>query len=170
VASSAIIGKVGIDQTTPGTTNAVSGTNWPTTVSVNTGATGASSPRVTVAVDSATVAGSATLPAGTNTIGAVNHAVTGLGHGFKTSTSVGTGVAIATTTAAKFITLQAYRSNTGFVAVGGSSGVNASATAGTGSGLNLAAGESVTFPIDNLADVFIDVTISGEGVRYTYGN
>lgn len=60
-----------IDQTTPGTTNAVSATNLPTTVSVNTGATGASSPRVTVAVDSATVAGSATLPAGANIIGKV---------------------------------------------------------------------------------------------------
>lgn len=41
-----------------------------TTLLVNTGATGTGSPRVTVAVDSATVGGSATLPAGTNTIGA----------------------------------------------------------------------------------------------------
>ena len=69
VAGSAIIGKVGIDQTTPGTTNAVSSTNLPSTVSTGSGATGASSPRVTVAVDSATVAGSASLPAGTNLIG-----------------------------------------------------------------------------------------------------
>jgi hypothetical protein len=68
-AGSAIIGKVGIDQTTPGTTNAVSATNFPATVSVGTGAQGASSPRVTVATDTATVAGSATLPAGTNLIG-----------------------------------------------------------------------------------------------------
>lgn len=70
-AGTAIIGKAGIDQTTPGTTNAVSATNFPATVSVNTGATGASSPRVTVAVDSATVAGSATLPAGANIVGKV---------------------------------------------------------------------------------------------------
>ena len=54
-----IIGKVGIDQTTPGTTNAVSTTNFPATVSVGTGAQGASSPRVTVATDTATIAGSA---------------------------------------------------------------------------------------------------------------
>lgn len=99
----------------------------------------------------------------------VNHATTGIGQGLKTSTSVGTGVVLASTTAAKWVTLQAYRSNTGFVAVGGSAAVNASATAGTGNGLNLAAGESATFPIDDLADIFIDVTISGEGVRYTYG-
>src|SRR4051812_49914630 len=46
-AGTAIIGKVGIDQTTPGTTNAVSATNFPTTVSTNAGATGASSLRET---------------------------------------------------------------------------------------------------------------------------
>ena len=50
---------VKIDQTTPGTTNAVSATNFPATVSVGTGAQGASSPRVTVATDTATIAGSA---------------------------------------------------------------------------------------------------------------
>lgn len=65
-----LIGKVGVDQTTPGTTNAVSLAQvGATTLLVNTGATGAGSPRVTVAVDSATVAGSASLPAGANLIG-----------------------------------------------------------------------------------------------------
>lgn len=68
-AGSALAGKVGIDQTTPGTTNAVSTTNFPSTVATGTGAQGATSPRVTVATDSATVAGSASLPAGTNLIG-----------------------------------------------------------------------------------------------------
>lgn len=52
-------------------TGVVGVSNFPTTVSTGTGAQGASSPRVTVAVDSATVAGSATLPAGTNSIGLV---------------------------------------------------------------------------------------------------
>lgn len=66
-----IIGKVGIDQTTPGTTNAVSATNFPSSVSTGTGAQGASSPRVTVATDSATVAGSASLPTGSNVVGKV---------------------------------------------------------------------------------------------------
>jgi len=60
-----VIGKVGIDQTTPGSTNAVSATNWPTTVSTGTGAQGASSPRFTVAMDSVTLAGSAPGTAGT---------------------------------------------------------------------------------------------------------
>ncbi len=45
VAGSAIVGKVGIDQTTPGTTNAVSETNFPTTVDVNAGLIGASTVR-----------------------------------------------------------------------------------------------------------------------------
>lgn len=45
VAGSAIVGKVGIDQTTPGTTNAVSATNFPSAVDVNVGQAGASTPR-----------------------------------------------------------------------------------------------------------------------------
>lgn len=64
-----IIGKVGIDQTTPGTTNAVSTTNFPSTVSTGTGAQGASSPRVTVATDQATNAGAALVKGG---VGIVN--------------------------------------------------------------------------------------------------
>lgn len=69
-AGSAIIGKVGVDQTTPGTTNGVSLAQiGATTVSTGTGAQGAGAQRVTVAVDSATVAGSTSLPAGTNSIG-----------------------------------------------------------------------------------------------------
>ncbi len=45
VAGTAIIGKVAIDQTTPGTTNAVKSTNFPTTVDTDTGASGASTLR-----------------------------------------------------------------------------------------------------------------------------
>ncbi len=46
VAGSAIIGNVRIDQTTPGTTNAVAATNFPTTADVNAGLVGASTIRV----------------------------------------------------------------------------------------------------------------------------
>jgi hypothetical protein len=46
VAGSAIVGKVGIDQTTPGTTNAVSNTNFPSTADVNNGVAGASTIRI----------------------------------------------------------------------------------------------------------------------------
>ncbi len=50
-AGSAIIGKVGIDQTTPGTTNAVSATNLPTTVDTNSGNKSASTLRMVLATD-----------------------------------------------------------------------------------------------------------------------
>jgi hypothetical protein len=50
-AGSAIIGKVGIDQTTPGTTNAVAATNFPTTVDTNSGSKSASTLRVVIATD-----------------------------------------------------------------------------------------------------------------------
>jgi len=69
VAGSAVIGKVGIDQTTPGTTNAVSATNFPSTVATGTGAQGATVPRVTVATDQATNAGAALVKGG---VGVVN--------------------------------------------------------------------------------------------------
>ena len=54
----------------------------------------------------------------------------------------------------------------GWIAVG-ATGVDA--TEATGTGVLLDAGESITMPVDNLADVFIDATVSGEGVRFTYG-
>jgi hypothetical protein len=57
-AGSAIIGKVGIDQTTPGTTNGVAivGVNGATALAGN-GVTGTGSPRVTIASDNSPVAG-----------------------------------------------------------------------------------------------------------------
>lgn len=51
VAGAAIIGKVGVDQTTPGTTNAVFATNFPTTVDTNSGNKSASTIRVVLATD-----------------------------------------------------------------------------------------------------------------------
>lgn len=54
------------------TGSVTSASNFPSTVATGTGSQGATVPRVTVATDSATVAGSATLPAGTNNIGGVN--------------------------------------------------------------------------------------------------
>lgn len=50
-AGSALVGKVGIDQTTPGTTNAVAATNLPTTVDTNSGSKSASTVRVVIATD-----------------------------------------------------------------------------------------------------------------------
>jgi hypothetical protein len=54
-AGTAIIGKVGIDQTTPGTTNAVAASNLPTTVDTNSGNKSASTLRVVLATDQPTM-------------------------------------------------------------------------------------------------------------------
>lgn len=106
------------------------------------------------------------LAAGSAIIGKVDHTTTGIGHGSKNVTTAGTDVVLAASTAAKWVTIQARRSNTANIAVG-AAGVDA--TAATGDGVTLAAGETITIPVDNLADVFIDATVNGEGVRYTYG-
>lgn len=107
-----------------------------------------------------------TSAAGTALIGKVDHSTTGIGSGVTTVTTAGTDVVLAASTAAKWITVQAQTDNSGFIAVG-ASGVDA--TVATGTGVLLAAGETLSMPIDNLADIYIDSTVSGEGVRYTYG-
>lgn len=96
----------------------------------------------------------------------VGHNSTGIGHGLKTITTAGTDEVLASSTAAKWVILQAQTDNTGVMAVG-ATGVDA--TVATGNGIVLSAGEKITLPIDNLADIFIDATVSGDGVRYTYG-
>ncbi len=56
VAGSAIVGKVGIDQTTPGITNAVQDTNFPSTVDTNTGNASASTIREAIATNNPAIA------------------------------------------------------------------------------------------------------------------
>lgn len=92
-------------------------------------------------------------------------AVTGIGDGVKTVTTAGTDEALATTTACKKVIIQAQTDNTGIIAVG-ASGVDA--TVATGTGVALAAGEAIELEITDLADIYIDSTVNGEGVRYTY--
>jgi hypothetical protein len=105
------------------------------------------------------------LPAGTNAIGKVDHNISGIGHGLKTVTTAGTDEALAGSTTCKKVLVQAQTDNTGWIAIG-SSGVDA--TVATGSGFLLGPGDAYEFEIDNLADVYIDSTVNGEGVRYTY--
>lgn len=105
------------------------------------------------------------LPAGTNAIGKVGHDKTGIGHGVKVVTTAGTHLALATSTAAKLVIIQAQTDNTDGVAVGGDA---VDATVATGDGILLYAGDSITLEIDDLADVYVDSLVNGEGVRYTY--
>ena len=104
--------------------------------------------------------------AGTISIGTVDHSTTGVGHGVTVVTTAGTDVVLAASTLAKWVAITAQSDNTGFIAVG-ATGVDA--TVATGTGVLLAAGDTFILPVDNLADVFIDSTVSGDGVRYTYG-
>lgn len=90
-----------------------------------------------------------------------------IGHGVKTVATAGTDEVLATSRSAKWAIVQAQTDNTGVIAVG-TAGVDA--TVATGTGVALAAGESVTLPVADLADIYIDATVSGDGVRYTYGN
>lgn len=98
-------------------------------------------------------------------IDARDHSITGIGHGVKVVTTAGTDVVLAASTAAKLVIIQAQTDNTSVIAVGGS-GVDA--TLATGTGIILYPGESIVLPVDNLADVYIDALVNGEGVRYTY--
>lgn len=91
--------------------------------------------------------------------------ITGINHGVTTVTTAGTDVALAGSTACKRVTIQAQTDNTGVIAVGGS-GVDA--TVATGTGILLFAGDAYELDIDNLADIFIDSSVNGEGVRYVY--
>ena len=106
------------------------------------------------------------LAAGTAVIGKVGHDITGIGDGVTTVTTAGTDVVLAASTAAKAIMIQAQTDNTSAVAVG-ATGVDA--TVATGTGILLYAGDWTPWiPIDNLADIYIDSLVNGEGVRYIY--
>jgi len=91
--------------------------------------------------------------------------ITSIGHGVKVVTTAGTDVALATSTPCKRVTIQAQTDNTSAIAVG-SSGVDA--TIATGTGVFLNPGDVFELDIDNLADIYIDSLVSGEGVRYSY--
>lgn len=91
---------------------------------------------------------------------------TGLNTGRKVVTTAGTAVAIASSTTCKWVAITAETDNTGYIVVG-DSGVIASLS--TREGVPLNAGDSIVIPIDNLSDVYIDSTVSGEGVTFTYG-
>lgn len=88
-----------------------------------------------------------------------------LGNGRKTVASAGTAEALAASTSCKSVTVTAETDNTGVISVGGS-GVIATLATRTGTPLN--AGDSFTLEIDNLSKVYIDTTVSGDGVTYTY--
>ena len=103
----------------------------------------------------------------TVTSGAItaSHDITGGADGVKTVSNAGTAEALSISIACKKVDIQAQTDNTGLIAVG-FTGVDA--TEATGTGIILRAGDTYSLEIDNLNDIYIDATVSGEGVRYTY--
>jgi len=93
------------------------------------------------------------------------HSFATIGDGRKVVTTAGTAVALATTTAVKRIYIQAETDNTGYIVVGASTVV---ASLATRRGVALDAGDSIALEIDDLADVYIDSTVNGDGVTFTY--
>lgn len=89
-----------------------------------------------------------------------------IGDGLKVVTTSGTAVALAASTACSRVWITANATNTGTILVGGTTVVAASGA--TRRGYALQSGDSVIIDIDNLSKVFIDSTVNGEGVHYTY--
>jgi len=109
--------------------------------------------------------GSFTLVSPTNpfpvTVTSANTTVT---DGRKIVTTAGTRVALASSTACKEVVITAETDNTGIVAVGAAATVIAALA--TRTGIPLAAGDSIVLQTDNLADIGLDSTVSGDGVTF----
>ena len=91
--------------------------------------------------------------------------VTGIADGRKVVTTATTRVQLAASTSCKQVIITAETDNTGIIAVGGSTVVAALATR---TGVPLNPGDSVALEIDNLADIWLDSTVSGDGVTFVY--
>jgi len=72
---------------------------------------------------------------------------------------------INTRTVCSQVIITAETDNTGIISVGGSTVIGALATR---RGTPLAASESVTFHFKNLRDIWLDTTVDGDGVTFTY--
>lgn len=80
-------------------------------------------------------------------------------HGQKSVTTAGTEIALAAAQSIHHVTVKAHHANTGFIYVGKNPVTSAT-------GYVLDAGEQVFIEVDDLADVFIDSSVNGEGVSF----
>jgi hypothetical protein len=85
--------------------------------------------------------------------------------GRKVVTTAGTAVQLAPSASAEEVCITAETDNTGTIVVGGSGVVAALATR---KGTPLAAGQSFSTLLDDLGDIWIDSTVNGDGVTFTY--
>lgn len=93
------------------------------------------------------------------------NAIASIVDGRKVVTTAGTAVALGSTTAIKRVYIQAEADNTGVIVVGASTVV---ASLSTRRGIALNAGDTLTLDIDDIADVYLDSTVNGDGVTFTY--
>jgi hypothetical protein len=91
--------------------------------------------------------------------------ITGVSDGRKTVAVAGTREVLAGSTAIKKVDITALQANSGVVVVGGTTVI---AAAGTRQGVPLRALDTITINTNNLADIWLDVLVSGEGVSFTY--
>lgn len=111
-------------------------------------------------------------PATEETLAAVLAAVggtvpTAVGDGRKVVAVAGTREALAGSTACKKVLVTAETDNAGIVVVGSSTVV---ASLATRRGFALYAGDWCELETDNLADVYLDSTVSGDGVTFVYNS
>jgi len=96
----------------------------------------------------------------------------GTGHGAHVVTAAGTAEAISATQYAKRVMIKAENSNTGLIGVGKSTvDISVTGADSTTFGYHLDADQETPWLIcdgDDLANVFIDATVSGDGVTYIY--
>ena len=92
---------------------------------------------------------------------------TAVATGRKVVATAGTREALAASTACKSVLITAELDNTGVIVVGGAAVVAALATR---QGTPLNPGQSATVPVSNLALVYLDTTVNGDGVTYSYYN
>lgn len=90
-----------------------------------------------------------------------------LGDGRKVVATAETREQLTTTsTSILWVIITAETDNTGVITVGGTGVIGKLSTR---IGTPLEAGRSATFPVDNLTDIWLDTTVNGDGVTYTYG-
>lgn len=109
-----------------------------------------------------TLAGVTAVGSITNNVNTVEVAPTTVAHNKVVVTTAGTRVQFSTATL-KSIVIKAIASNTGLIYVGGS------AVAGT-NGFQLSAGDAVALDINQASTIYVDASISGEGVTWMGNN
>lgn len=88
-----------------------------------------------------------------------------IGDGLQLIAASGTAEALGSSTPCRLVVVSARPENTDVVVVGASTVV---AAAGTRRGISLSPGQSVSLRVTDIANLFVDAVVTGEGVSYVY--